>query len=84
MLRTLVQARFRRDRTIRVGELELQDMFAAPPVRPHTWASLAMITHKDILEVAMNVDLNRVGRDHASRFLKTYCDRLEETADRSE
>lgn len=74
------QSRFRRAKTIKVGDLELRELYAAPPVRPNTWASLGAIGYRDSLCLALSVDLNQVTAEQGREFFDRYCRRLEKTA----
>jgi NRPS condensation-like uncharacterized protein len=74
------QRRFRRAMTIQTGELELIGAYAAPPVRPHTWASLAVIGVQGKLCLAMNIDLNQVAERQGQEFFDLYHRRLQQTA----
>ncbi|MEQ8848866.1 hypothetical protein [Botrimarina sp.] len=74
------QARFRRDRTIRVGGLVLQDVFAAPPVRPGTAASFLVALHAGGFNLCMGFDPNALADDEANGLLDAYAERLRATA----
>lgn len=78
------QRRFRREKTIRVGGLELRDVYAAPPVRPHTWSSLGIIGYQGNLCLAMTIDRNQVSEEQGNEFLNRYCARLKQTAAESD
>lgn len=80
---TLSQSRFRREKTIRVGDLSLENIIGAPPVRPNTLVSMAVIIHDGTLSVASAFDLSRVTHAEANRFIEQYLDRLKQTAQNS-
>jgi len=61
------------------GNLILEDIFAAPPVRPNTPAAFMAGTYDERLWVSLRADLRVFTADDASRLLSLYVDRIRQT-----
>jgi hypothetical protein len=69
-----------RDGKLAVGNLLLEDIYGAPPVRPNTAAAFATGTYAGRLWITLRRDPRAISADDARRLLAMYVERLTESA----
>ncbi|MDD4269095.1 MAG: hypothetical protein PHO07_06265 [Pirellulales bacterium] len=66
---------------LQAGNLRLQRIYGAPPVRPGTRAAIALFSYGNELTLAMIVDPRWFSPEDAAAFLHQYQSRLNQSAD---
>lgn len=65
---------------ITAGNLTLESVTTAPPVRSHTSAAVMAYCYGERLNIGLNCDRNVFSREQSREFLREYVERLEKTA----
>jgi len=70
----------RRDRKLVAGDLVLEAIESAPPVRPFTSIGLTLVTYAGRLAVVLNYDRQRLTVGSAQSLLNTYIEQIQSAA----